>query len=438
MAHRVLCALVGASVLFSAGCDKIPGFSLSKDKNAVPADGPRLGALSAVTPVFAEPDKQAPLIGYLHAGAQVPRARKSVQAIKGLDARDAPEDGTAECADGWYRIRPRGFVCVGETATLDLTHPTLVAMALRPERTRSLPYAYARTTRQTTLFARDDAQPGRVAAAGKLRTQSGMALVGSWTAQDATGQPRRLAMTTAGQFVPVEDVRRAEPPEFSGVELDERELPVGFVVTPKARRWSLNAGKPEKESALRYHDILELTGTVELVGDEEYWTTPLGDHVRGRDVLIAEPRGDYPSWARDDVKWIDLDVKRRTLVAYEGKKPVFATLVSVGEEPPRTLLGEHEVIEKHITLPTQDPGGPALAFEVYDAPWVMRLSSGQLIYGAYWHQRFGRAHTSGAIELSPTDAARLWRWTTPLVPADWHGVLGKADEEASVRVVVHE
>ena len=424
MRLRLLSGVLGAALLLSAGCDKIPGFSLSKGKDVVPADGPRLGALSPVTPVFAEPDKEASLIGYLHAGAQVPRAKKT-----------ATGEG---CKGGWYRIRPRGFVCVGETATLDLKHPTLVAMALRPERTRALPYAYARTTRATSLFERDDAQPGRVAPAAKLRTQSGMALVGSWTAQDATGQSRRLAMTTTGQFVPVEDVRRAEPPEFSGVELDDRELPVAFVVKRKARRWSIAEGKPQRATALGYHDILELTGTVELLDDDEYWTTPLGDHVRGGAVLIAEPRGEYPSWAEGDARWIDIDISRRTLVAYEGKKPVYATLVSVGEDGARTKLGEHEVTEKHITLPTQDPGGPALAFDVYDAPWVMRLSSGQLLYGAYWHQRFGRAHTSGSIELAPSDAAHLWRWATPVVPAEWHGVVGKSDDESPVRVVVRK
>ena len=424
MAHRVFYALVGASLLLTAGCDKIPGFSLSKGKDLVPANGPRLGALSAVTPVFAEPDKKASLIGYLHAGAQVARTKRSVEG--------------KECSGGWYRIRPRGFVCVGDTATLDLDHPTLVAMALKPERTRSLPYAYARTTRATSFFARDKEQPGRVAPAGKLRTQSGMALVGSWTAQDATGQSRRLAMTAAGQFVPVEDVRRAEPPEFSGVDLNDRELPVGFIVKRKARRWSINDGRPERESALGYHDILELTGTVELLGDDEYWTTPIGDHIRGRDVRIAEPRGEFPSWAEDDAQWIDIDVKRRTLVAYEGKKPVFATLVSVAEDRRPNLLGEHEITEKHITLPTQDPGAPALAFDVYDAPWEMRLSSGQLLYGAYWHQLFGRAHTSGGLELSPADAAHLWRWVAPVVPDGWHGVVGSASDEARVRVVVHE
>jgi hypothetical protein len=424
MRLRFLSAIFGVTLLFNAGCDKIPGLSLSKGKDAIPADGPRLGALSPVTPVFAEPDKKSLLIGYLHAGAQVPRAKKTVE-------------GTG-CKQGWYRIRPRGFVCVGETATLDLKHPTLVAMALRPERTRSLPYAYARTTRATSLFRRDEAQPGRIAQAGRLRTQSGMALVGSWTAQDATGQSRRLAMTTGGQFVPVEDVRRAEPPEFSGVELGDRELPVAFVVKRKARRWSIADGKPEKETTLGYHDSLELTGTVELLGDDEYWTTPLGDHVRGTDVQIAEPRGDFPSWAEDEALWLDINITRRTLVAYEGKKPVFATLVSIGEDARKTVLGEHEITEKHITLPTQDPGDPALAFDVYDAPWVMRLSSGQLLYGAYWHQRFGRAHTSGSIELSPTDAAHLWRWAAPIVPAEWHGVVGKADDESPVRVLIRK
>lgn len=422
MRHALVAAL--AASLLTLGCDRLPKLSLSKGKDAIPLDGPRLGALSEATPVFAAPDEAAQMIGYLHAGGQVPRAER-------------PAKGKG-CEGGWYQVWPRGFVCTGKRATLDLSHPTLVAMALRPELGRSLPYAYARTTRKTSLFERDQEHPGRVLSARDLRPQSGLALVGSWTAEDPTGQSRRLAMTTAGKFVAVEDVRRAEVPDFTGVELSRQALPVAFVIARKARRWALKGEQAEQETPLRYHEVVELSGRVELAGDDEYWGTPVGDHVRGRDIRVAAPREDYPEWATDDQRWIDLDVRRGTLVLYEGHEAVFATLVSVGEDPKTWKLGEHTVVEKHVTLPTRDPGTPALAFDIFDAPWVMRLSSGQLMYGAYWHQRFGRADTGGAIELSPGDAAHVWRWVAPVVPDGWHGVVSRGEGEKAVKVLVHE
>jgi len=52
----------------------------------------------------------------------------------------------------------------------------------------------------------------------------------------------------------------------------------------------------------------------------------------------------------------------------------------------------------------------------------MELSSGQLMHGAYWHDRFGIEHGPGSVQWSPADAQRVWAWATPEVPDGWHGV----------------
>ena len=49
----------------------------------------------------------------LHAGDRVARANEPYS-----------RDG---CADGWYPVRPAGFVCASGGATVDLSHPTLAA-----------------------------------------------------------------------------------------------------------------------------------------------------------------------------------------------------------------------------------------------------------------------------------------------------------------------
>ena len=76
--------------------------------------------------------------GYLRLGAVV-------------DVRGPPikNDG---CEGGWYRVNPRGFVCMGLGATLDLAHPASVASTRRPTRGEGLPYAYALANETSPLL----------------------------------------------------------------------------------------------------------------------------------------------------------------------------------------------------------------------------------------------------------------------------------------------
>ncbi|HET9954902.1 MAG TPA: L,D-transpeptidase [Polyangiaceae bacterium] len=71
-----------------------------------------------------------------------------------------------------------------------------------------------------------------------------------------------------------------------------------------------------------------------------------------------------------------------------------------------------------------------LAF--YDVPWLVELSSGQFLHGAYWHDRFGIEHGPGDVALSPTDARWLFEFVTPTLPKGWHAVgNGSADKVAA-------
>ncbi len=110
-------ALPCALSLGVAACDggsRAPALSRTEEvvHNApVPAENaPQLGVVSELLQVREFTDARAPSLGVLRAGARVPRSTEPVS--------------RAGCAGGWYAIRPRGFVCVGVEATLDLRHPT--------------------------------------------------------------------------------------------------------------------------------------------------------------------------------------------------------------------------------------------------------------------------------------------------------------------------
>jgi hypothetical protein len=136
---------------------------------------------------------------------------------------------------------------------------------------------------------------------------------------------------------------------------------------------------------------------------------------------------------------MDISVIAGALVLYEGKRPVFATLVSVGRDRlgdagaldrPQAVskLGTFEVTAKHITHLAAEPERPGERYPVYDLPWALELSSGQLIHGAYYHDRFGIEYGPGDITLSPADARRVFEFATPALPSSWHGVRASGDK----------
>jgi hypothetical protein len=88
-----------------------------------------------------------------------------------------------------------------------------------------------------------------------------------------------------------------------------------------------------------------------------------------------------------------------------------------------------------LTLAGKSPDFTGEPFQTYDIPWSLELKSGSLIHAAYWHDRFGIEHGNGSIQLSPTDAARVWRWATPDLPVAWHGVTSTPDPQKTFVVV---
>ena len=283
-------------------------------------------------------------LGYLHAGARVARAQEPYS--------------RRGCGGGWYPVRPRGFVCATESATIDMAHPTLAAMALGPHLDQPLPYAYARTRAETPLFERDPAHDDTVREVGKLKRRAGMAVVGSWSAHDPEGSVQRLALLTDGRFVRASDLEAADASAFKGVELSKREdLPLAFVVKRGVHAFKLDGEESTKQDSLSYHDVVRLSGRFHNVGDVKYWAVGSAsehDHaqwVRHRDVVVVQERNNFPDFAQGTQHWMDLSVVTGVFTLYEGKHAVFVTLASVNRDAHTSdadkWLGAFEVTGKY-------------------------------------------------------------------------------------------
>lgn len=94
-----------------------------------PANGPQLAPIAMTVAVMRKPDPKAETLGYLRVGARVARSEKPI--------------GFEGCPEGWYAIRPAGFVCAGPFATLKLDHPLARAIQVEPDRSKPMPYKYA-------------------------------------------------------------------------------------------------------------------------------------------------------------------------------------------------------------------------------------------------------------------------------------------------------
>ena len=102
--------------------------------------------------------------------------------------------------------------------------------------------------------------------------------------------------------------------------------------------------------------MLKLTGKKQFVDKRLYYEANAGKWVRSRDIAIATAPDEMPKAAKDGEKWIDISIRQQVMVLWEGTKPVYATLVSTGQDMlairrprSRRSLGTFRIQSKHVT-----------------------------------------------------------------------------------------
>ena len=185
-----------------------------------------------------------------------------------------------------------------------------------------------------------------------------------------------------------------------------------------------------------------LDGQTATVSGVTYHRTTSGFWVRMMDLMTAHPA--FPADLRPAEKWIDVDLTRQTLVAFEGTRPVFATLISSGRRNPQdkerdfpTPTGSYRIHEKHVTTTMDGDVASDGPYSIEDVPWVMYFQGSYALHAAFWHDSFGNKRSHGCVNMAPEDARTLFAWTDPPLPAGWHGVFSR-DETSGTRIVVHE
>ncbi|AFZ55792.1 L,D-transpeptidase [Anabaena cylindrica FACHB-243] len=116
---------------------------------------------------------------------------------------------------------------------------------------------------------------------------------------------------------------------------------------------------------------------------------------------------------QSDQRWIQIDLSKQNLIAWEGSKPVYAITISSGKRSTPTRVGTFKIQTKLKKTRMQGRG-----YNVPNVPHTMYYQGGYAIHGAYWHNRFGTPVSHGCVNLAPNHAKWVFEWAdvgTPVV-----------------------
>ena len=440
---------------------------------AVIPDAPAPVTITALgwrTAVVEAPRANARWVGYLRAGGPVAVLRGPV-GHAGCPARR----GVAGA--GWYEVEGGGYVCVGPLAVLSASlagHPIASRLPDPPDLAAPMPFAYGRANRATPVFRRlPSADDLRAFEAGRLNAPIPAAapVASPPRLEDLLGAPgsalqRRLLPgmyvslhresraddggsywhTQTGGYVRASALTPLRPAaQFEGVALDrERHLPLAFVAGASATTYRASGRAMTPAGRVWHHAIVQLVDepAVTLAG-EAYHRAADGTFVRARQVRVVARREPPADLTAADEKWIDVNLDRQSVVAYEGARPVYVSVVSTGRRDRanpaqnyETIQGGFRILSKHVATTMDGNSANDGPYSIDDVPWVMYFDGSFALHGAFWHNGFGATHSHGCVNMSPPDARWFYHWTEPHVPVGWSGVYADA-QHPGTRVYVH-
>jgi len=400
-------------------------------------------------PVRLAADPEADPVGWLRIGNRV---RLKAEATR-----------TSTCNSGWYEVHPQGFACAGQGIEVAEVAPESDLTTSPPARDVALPYQY--------WFVKDgmvpefhqppsrDAQRAAAALSVRileLRRGERDRLAERILAGELPNEPqkpaavnryldrgffvaglgiesrasRRFVRTVRGRYLRQSQLIERTGSEFVGVELgEERNLPVAWV----ARGTELRERRERHDGEIVFvrdleSEPLERHALVDdWEGRENHDGTVMHVLGRGRFVrdwfLAVAEAVERPRGVAEDEPWVHVSLEQQTLVLYEGDTPVFATLVSSGQEGFETAIGLFAIRRKYIADTMSNIGdGNDERYSIEDVPWTQYFSGSLALHGAFWHDRFGLTRSHGCVNLSPRDAHRVFDALWPRVPEGWLGV----------------
>ncbi len=394
-----------------------------------------------------KPEPESTTVGWLRIGSRIRLAPGPTK--------------TATCATGFYRVRPMGYACAGEGIEVAATPPPSEIVVNQAPKDAALPYTY--------YFVKDDKTPEYHRLPSRDEQREAVAFVERYFAlkrdnetraekfwnEGLPNEPtrpnfvraflsrgffvagagvetrafRNFVRTVRGRYIKEAQLETRRGTTFQGVELNaQRTLPIAWMVR-EARPFrpvtrddgSMRLVADPNEQPIARHTLLDWEKR-ERQGEVIFHRLRDGRYLKHWFAAVAE-RIDPPKGIKDDEPWVHVNLTEQTLVAYVGREPKYATLVSSGLDGHNTPEGVYTIRAKHVAATMSDIGADAEddRYSIEDVPWTQYFEGSLALHGAFWHERFGLQRSHGCVNLTPLDAHYLFNFTWPPVPDGWHG-----------------
>ncbi len=350
--------------------------------------------------IYSRPDATSVELGILRKGERIPAAGMT--------------QGPG-CEPGWVRIGLHAYVCSVYMKPSPLP-PTVRLLPVVPSG-RNVPgmYGYVRaggTPYFNSVAAVKAGKPSGQYPAGFYLHKKKIVSIGH----------KAYWKTYKLEYVPTDRIARHHPSDFFGFFTRDVPLPA-VIVTRWTRQGPADAYVYDRPAGriigrVKYHTAHHVYGDYKVRWVGRYYRIGRcrwvkATHVSG--VFADSP----PPGLRKGERWVDINLKRQTLVAYDGVKPVFFTAVSTGKKGHETRHGVFRVYWKVTEGDMKNEVGAEEQYLASSVPWAMYFWKGQAIHAAYWHDQFGHTKSHGCVNVSPADARWLFEWTEPTLGPGW-------------------
>ncbi len=140
-----------------------------------------------------------------------------------------------------------------------------------------------------------------------------------------------------------------------------------------------------------------LTLSLVNAGASEVWAKP-------KNQIIAEQ---IQTLQQSNQRWIQINLSKQRLIAWEGKTPVHAVTISTGKKSTPTLSGTFKIQSKHRKIRMQGDD-----YDIPNVPYAMFYDGNYGIHGADWHRRFGTPVSHGCVNVAVDHAKWLFNWAS--------------------------
>jgi hypothetical protein len=348
----------------------------AKEPEPVVDTRPRLGAILPFAYIYKRPEVKGLALGYVRAGTSVPL----------LDDKPVAGDG---CPRGWYKVAPRGFICLNFRTTRDMNDPYFKALASVQPKEGPYPYSYA-FSNGAPMYSRVPTKDEQAKEDIKYGPRGAFVQLAEWskgheellttepikatdpipeyfaggkrTVGGGNRDPKRLLwrvipngsmlayhkafeaegrvwlLTSDLMLVPADRVRAVKRHTFQGIPLGNGvDLPLAWNRAKETKPlWKKgeDGGFVVSEKTIGAKGYMEITDAPvkDKNGDVYYeLREDPGYFFPEKGATFTRVRKELPGGVKQGGKWIEAKILPGTLTVYQGLTPIYATLFSPGK-----------------------------------------------------------------------------------------------------------